>query len=176
MDGAAESFETLWREHRSSLWRVAWLIVGDRDQADDVVSAAFARSLKGWADRDIDNPKAYLRRAVVNEASDGFRRLGRDRRWLTRRTGEGRGQRSIDAHAAETTDLAAALRRLPVEQRSVIVLRFWGDLSERDTADTLGISVGTVKSRTHRALQALAADLGPDFLSRSDEAVEVTDV
>jgi RNA polymerase sigma-70 factor (sigma-E family) len=173
MDAAGGSFEALWREHRTSLWRVAWLIVGDQDVADDVVSAAFARSLSGWAERDIDNPKAYLRRAVVNEASDGFRRLGRDRRWLTRRTGEGRGARAVDSHVAEGTDLAAALRRLPVDQRSVIVLRFWGDLSERDTAETLSISVGTVKSRTHRALRALAADLGPDFLA--SQTVEATD-
>lgn len=174
MDPAGDTFEAAWREHRSALWRVAWLIVGDRDQADDVVSAAFTRSLKGWAERDVANPKAYLRRAVVNEASDGFRRAGRDRRWLTRRTGEGRGLRAVDSHVAEGTDLAAALRRLPVDQRAVIVLRFWGDLSEREAADTLGISVGTVKSRTHRALKALAADLGPDFLA--DQIVEATDV
>lgn len=173
MDPASDSFEAVWREHRSTLWRVAWLIVGDRDQADDVVSAAFARSLKGWGEREIANPLAYLRRAVVNEASDGFRRLGRDRRWLTRRTGEGRGTRDVDAHVSEGTDLAAALRRLPVEQRSVIVLRFWGDLSEREVAETLGISAGTVKSRTHRALRALATDLGPDFLA--ENTVEVSD-
>ncbi|MCU1372615.1 MAG: SigE family polymerase sigma factor [Ilumatobacteraceae bacterium] len=173
MDAAGDSFEAAWLEHRRALWRVAWLIVGDPDQADDIVSAAFARSLNGWAEREILNPKAYLRRAVVNEASDSFRRAGRDRRWLVRRTGEGRGMRPVDSQVAEGTDLAAALRRLPIDQRAVIVLRFWGDLSERDAAEALSISVGTVKSRTHRALKALAADLGPGFLA--DQAVEATD-
>jgi RNA polymerase sigma-70 factor (sigma-E family) len=163
MDQSGETFEGLWREHRRSLWRVAWLIVGDRDQADDVVSAAFARALRGWDSRTVSNPKAYLRRAVVNEASDGFRRRGRDRRWLDRRTGEGRGLRSVEDHAADGVDLAAALARLPVAQRAVIVLRFWDDLTEREAAEALSVSVGTVKSRTHRALQALAADLGPTF-------------
>lgn len=50
------AFEAVWREHRASLWRVALLIVGDPDLADDVVSSAFARSLHGWDDRGVDNP------------------------------------------------------------------------------------------------------------------------
>ena len=174
MSTSGADFEGVWREHRASLWRVAWLIVGDRDQADDVVSAAFARSLHGWGDRSVDNPQAYLRRAVVNEATDGFRRRSRDRRWLTRHTGDGRGAPQLDEAAADGADLRAALRRLSIDHRTVIVLRYWADLSEQATADALSISVGTVKSRTSRALHALAADLGADFRTTRDE--EVTDV
>lgn len=171
MSTSGAGFEGVWREHRASLWRVAWLIVGDRDLADDVVSAAFARSLHGWDDRTVDNPQAYLRRAVVNEATDGFRRRGRDRRWLTRHTGDGRGNRALDEVAADSTDLRAALGRLSVEHRTVIVLRYWADLSEQATAEALSINVGTVKSRTSRALRALAADLGPGFRTTRDEEV-----
>lgn len=168
------AFEAVWREHRASLWRVALLIVGDPDLADDVVSSAFARCLHGWDDRSVGNPESYLRQAVVNEATDGFRRRGRDRRWLARCTGDGRGSRSLEDHVADGTDLAAALRRLSVDHRAVIVLRYWADLSEQATADALSVSVGTIKSRASRALRALAADLGSDFSGPRD--VKVTDV
>ena len=171
MSGTGTGFEGVWREHRASLWRVAWLIVGDEDLADDVVSAAIARSFRGWDDRSVDDLKSYLRRAVVNEATDRFRRRGRDRRWLDRRTGDGRTTRSLEDVATDGTDIRAALETLSVEHRSVVVLRYWADLSEQATADALSVSVGTVKSRTSRALRALAAELGSDFCSTRDEAV-----
>ena len=145
--------------HRDDLWRVAWLITGDADLTDDVVAAAGARAWRGWDDRGVTDPGAYLRRAVANEATDRFRRRGRDRRWSHRRTGEGRGQSTVEDQASDRTDLAGALARLPVGQRAVVVLRFWADLSEAATAEALSISPGTVKSRTSRALAALAADL-----------------
>lgn len=173
MPGSEAGFEHIWREHRAGLWRVAWLIGGDADAADDIVSAAFTRAFQGWGDRAIDDPRAYLRRAVVNESTDWFRRRGRDRRWLVRRHGEGRAVRPMEDQVADGTDLAAALGRLSVEHRTIVILRYWEDLSERAAAELLSISVGTVKSRTSRALQALAADLGPGF--GPEPAVEVHD-
>ena len=161
MDEIDDEFEQVWRDHRDHLWRVAWLICGDADLADDVVASAAARAWRGWARRAVSDPGAYLRRAVVNETTDRFRSRRRERRWIQRRTGEGRGQRTLDDHVADRTDVAAALARLPVGQRAVVVLRYWADLSEADTADALSISAGTVKSRTSRALAALAADLSP---------------
>jgi RNA polymerase sigma-70 factor (sigma-E family) len=161
VDEVDDSFEETWGRCRDDLWRVAWLVCGDADLADDVVAAAGARAWRGWDGRGISHPDAYLRRAVVNEATDRFRRRGRDRRWLDRRTGEGRAQRPVDDHVADQVDLAAALAALPVGQRAVVVLRFWADLTEADTAAALGISPGTVKSRTSRALDALAATLRP---------------
>lgn len=110
----------------------------------------------------MSDPAAYLRKAVVHEATDRFRRLGRERRWRERRSGEGRGGRSFEDQVADRTDLATALARLPAGQRAVLVLRYWADLSEAETAEALAISLGTVKSRASRALVALAAVLDPD--------------
>lgn len=162
MDDIGDDFQGIWRDQRDHLWRVAWLICGDGDVADDVVASAVARCWRGWDKRNVSAPDAYLRRAVVHEATDRFRRLGRERRWKDRRTGEGRGQRSLEDHVADRADLATALARLPVGQRAVLALRYWADLSESATAETLAISVGTVKSRTSRALVALAVALNPD--------------
>ena len=162
MDDVDGDFQRTWRDQRDHLWRVAWLICGDPDLADDVVGAAVARCWRGWDKRKVSDPRAYLRRAVVHEATDRFRRLGRERRWRERRTGDGRGARSLDEQVADRADLATALAALPVAQRAVLVLRYWADLSEADTADALAISVGTVKSRTSRALVALAVVLDPD--------------
>lgn len=153
-------FEAVWRTRRDHLLRIAWLICGDTDLADDVVAAAVARAWRGWGRRGVTDPDAYLRRAVVNEATDRFRSRGRDRRWADRRTGEGRGEREVADIAADRTDLALALAALPVGQRAVVVLRYWADLTEAATAETLGISIGTVKSRTSRALGTLASTYG----------------
>ncbi len=154
-------FSAIVRQQRDRLWRVAWLITGEADLADDVVAAAMVRAWRGWGSRAVRDPEAYLRRAVVNEATDRFRARRRDRRWVERRAGDGRGERALDDAAADRTDLARALARLPVGQRAVIVLRYWADLSEAATADALAVSPGTVKSRTSRALAALAVELGP---------------
>jgi RNA polymerase sigma-70 factor (sigma-E family) len=173
MDMVDGSFEQIWRERRDHVWRLAWLICGDADLADDVVAAAAARAWRGWDGRNVTDPDAYLRRAVLNEATDRFRRRGRDRRWIERRTGEGRGARPADDQVVDRDQLAAALAKLPMGQRAVLVLRYWADLSEADTADALAISVGTVKSRQSRALAALAVDL--EAVRPTQEATEATD-
>lgn len=154
-----DEFQEVWQNRREHLWKVAWLICGSADEADEVVAAAVARAWRGWDGRRVGDPEAYLRRAVVNEATDGFRRRGRDRRWVDRRTGEGRGASQLEDQVADRADLADALARLPVGQRTVVVLRYWADLTEAATADALGVSLGTVKSRTSRALRTLAGAL-----------------
>ena len=168
MDHMADGFEQVWQAQRDHLWRVAWLICADADLADDVVASAGARAWRGWERRRVSDPAAYLRQAVVNEATDRFRSRGRDRRWSERRTGEGRAVVPLEEQAADKLDLRQALARLPVGQRAVIVLRFWVDLSEAATADALSISPGTVKSRTSRALTALAADLDRPLATSTD--------
>lgn len=159
MGQMAGDFEEVWRAQRDHLWRVAWLICGDHDLADDVVATVGARAWRGWGRHEVFDARAYLRKAVVNEVTERFRSRDRDRRWSLRRTGEGRAQHLLDDQASDTVDLARALARLPVGQRAVVVLRYWVDLSEAATAEVLGISPGTVKSRTSRALASLAADL-----------------
>lgn len=172
MGSGGDDFEEVWRLQRDRLWRVAWLIAGDADLADDIVAAAAARAWHGWGRRGVRDPEAYLRRAVVNEATDRFRARRRDRRWIDRRLGDARGQRALDDDVTDRADLAKALARLPVGQRAVVVLRYWADLSETATADALSISPGTVKSRTSRALAALAVELGESPTSRAKEAFD----
>jgi RNA polymerase sigma-70 factor (sigma-E family) len=169
LDRTDTGFEDAWVQHRAHLWRVAWLICRDADQADDIVAAAGARAWRSWGGTAVRDPKAYLRRTVVNEATDGFRRRERDRRWLRRRTGEGRGEPTVADRVSDRVDLAEALARLTVEQRAAVVLRYWADLSEADAAAALGVSVGTVKSRTHRALAALARDLDAPTSRRTED-------
>ncbi len=155
-----EDFELAYRRRRDHLLRVGWLICGDLDLAEDVVAAAMARCWRAWQHQPITDPDAYLRRAVVNEATDRFRRRGRDVLFESRRSGEGRGERQVEDDVAERTVVVDALAALPVGQRAVLVLRYYADQSESDTAAVLGVSVGTVKSRASRGVAALARALG----------------
>lgn len=133
-----------------ALARSAYLLTGDRGLAEDAVQSALVAALRVW-DR-IDSPDAYVRTVLV-------RLIGRSarRRWR----GEMPSSHLVefderaDDDLAAAVDLRAALARLPLAQRAVLVLRFFDDLSEKQTADVLGCNVGTVKSRTSRALAAL---------------------
>lgn len=149
------------RTHHERLVRLAYLLCGDPAEAEDVVADAYAKCWPRLARQDVDDPFAYLRRAVVN----GVRSWQR-RRYLMRR--EERRRRvgpdpvaptsQVDDHSA----LIAAVRQLPLGQRQVLALRFLEDLSEQETAATLRVSVGTVKSRTARGLEALRHVLNVD--------------
>ena len=134
--------------------RLAYGLTGDRGHAEDLAQTAFARAYAAWPRvRRAGDPDAYVRQIVVNE---NRRRLRRRRvgEQLTDRPPEPGGEdtaRVRDDRAA----LMAALRALGPRQRAVIVLRYWLDLTEAETAATLGCSVGTIKSQTSRALARL---------------------
>ena len=144
------------------LLRSAYLITGDVGAAEDLLQTALERAYRRWAYvRRQGTPEAYVRRVIVNAATDAWRRQ--------------RGWRSValdDAHVPAIADAAlealpghealiAGLRELPVGQRAVLVLRYFDDLTEADTARTLGCSVGTVKSQHARAMARLR-ELLPD--------------
>jgi RNA polymerase sigma-70 factor (sigma-E family) len=139
---------------RTRLVRTTVLLGCPEPDAEDVVQTALARCLRAWR-RVVraDNRDAYVNRVLVNVLHDA-----RARRW----NGELPSER-LPESAAATTDLAAglvvrrALGALDPQQREVLVLRYFADLSERQTAEALGIPAGTVKSRTSRALAALSA-------------------
>lgn len=133
MDDIDGDFEQVWLEQRDHLWRVAWLICGDLDVADDVLAAAGARAWRAWGRRGVVRPEAYLRRAVVNESTDHFRRRGRDRRWNLRRTGEGRGQRSLADQVSDHADVAAAGRTPSTVGCSLIRDGHLGHVLQRST-------------------------------------------
>jgi len=142
------------------LQRIARLLVGDTPTADDLVAEAIARTLPKWRAGLVTEPPAYLRRVLVNLVH---------RRWRRRRLALRSDHRAIDwlPPVADRTSVVderdrtlRAIGALPARRRAVVVLRFYDDLDEAAIAETLGITVGTVKSTLSRALEQLAATLG----------------
>jgi len=138
----------------AALVRSAYLLVGDRGHAEDVVQSALVKTLGAWARlAAVEAAEAYTRTTMVRLAARAARR-----RWRGEvATAELPDEPSAGVDPSTAVDVRAALRRLPWPQRAVLVLRFLDDLSEQQTADVLGCSVGTVKSRTSRGLAALRA-------------------
>lgn len=152
---ADADFADVFAAHRIEALRLAYLLCGDRDRAEDVVADVFVKLFRRWGRGGIDNPRAYLRRAVVNELNSRFRRLALERREAGRQHGDDRGARRPDDQIADADAIAAALAALPVRQRTAVVLRYYADLPEREVADVMGVSVGTVKSSVSRALERM---------------------
>ena len=146
------------RDYRQ-LCRLAYLLLGDAGRAEEVVMEAFARSFVGWRRiRQPDQAGAYVRRAVVNLARTRLRR-GR----VEGRANAAAASRTLDATRAggdPVDHVWTAVRALPHRQRAAVVLRYWEDRPEAEIADTLGCSVGTVKSQLAKARATLARVLG----------------
>jgi RNA polymerase sigma-70 factor (sigma-E family) len=141
------------RDYRR-LVRTGYAVVGDQAIAEEITQDAFVALWNRWAHlREPEAASAYLYRSVINGARAALRRqrLGR---WFT--SGEATAVVDLDTGV----DLLEALGRLPLRKRACVVLRYYADLSEAEVADVLGVSVGTVKSQTHKALRQLASDLG----------------
>jgi RNA polymerase sigma-70 factor (sigma-E family) len=152
---ASQAVTAIYQRHALGLTRLAFLMLGDRQTAEDVVQEAFCGLYRAW-DRMSDHAHAlgYVRASVLNGSRSALRRSRRVPRPL-----------AVPAAAsAEATVLAgerqretvAALRRLPARQREAVVLRYFAELPEQETAVAMGVSRGTVKSTTSRALAALA--------------------
>ena len=153
-------FAELVRTRFAALARSAYLLTGDRGQAEDLVQAALIKALGAW-DRlaAVEVAEAYVRTTMVRMAARAARRHWRREvpsEWAQSNVGTAGVERSPEDVATEV-DLRAVLAQLPWDQRAVLVLRFFDDLSERETAAVLGCSEGTVKSRTNRALAKLRA-------------------
>jgi RNA polymerase sigma-70 factor (sigma-E family) len=148
--GHSESvtFESLYEQRFGSMVRLAYTLVDTREQAEEVVQDSFAAVYQRF--HRLDNPEAYLRVTVLN----GCRRVLR-RRMLSRRQPVPPSEEG-QLGASHVVD---AIRRLPHRQRSMVVLRYDLQLTDREIAHTLGIPVGTVKSTIHRALAALRKEL-----------------
>jgi RNA polymerase sigma-70 factor (sigma-E family) len=152
-------------EHGERLLHIAIALTGSRTDGEDLLQAALERLVPRWRTIEADAAASYLRRTLYNLAADGWRRRGAWRRALPL-------LRTQDAapgtDAMTEVDLRDALVRLlvqlPPRQRAVIVLRYWEQLSEAETAALLGCSAGTVKSATSRGLQRLRelAESWPD--------------
>ena len=138
-----------------ALQRTAYLLTGDWALAEDLLQTALAKSYLAWGRIRHDDPEGYVRKVLANTHASGWRR-----KWRGEAPTEVLPDRATDSWASvdEAVSLAAALRRLPPKQRAVIVLRFHEDLTEQAVAAALGISVGTVKSQTSKALATLRRD------------------
>ena len=145
-----DTFEALYLTEVDAMARLAFLMVGSEDQAEELVHDAFARLFERW-DR-VDNPGGYLRTCVVNGCRDRLRRRGVERRHATA---------SPAAQTSPTHDLADVLAGLPYKQRAAIVLRYYEDRSDADIAELLGVRPGTVKSLLHRGLASLREVIEP---------------
>ena len=149
-----ELVAVLYHRHRPELVRLAVGLVGDREEAEEIVQDAFAALLGRWHSlREIDAAPGYLRAAVVNGARSRWRRrrvreLGDA---LLRRSGS-----TTEPDVVERSVVLDAIRQLPLRKRACVLLRYYADLSEQETAIALGVSVGTVKSQTAKALDQLA--------------------
>ncbi len=142
------SFEEYVAERQSALLRTAYLLTGNHHDAEDLVQVTLMKIVPKWR-RIQDDPEAYVRRVLVNESVSRWR----SRRW--REVSRAEVPDSALLPGEDHTDLAAALRSLAPRQRAVIVLRYFEDLTEQQTAETLGIAVGTVKSQARDALARL---------------------
>ena len=147
----------LYREHRSRLMRLAMLLVDIPATAEDVVQEAFAGLYRHWSGlRDEAAALAYLRAAVVNGSRSVLRRRRTAREYVPPHTANARSAESLAMLSAEHQAVVDALSALPPRQREVLVLRYYGGLSETEIAEAAGMSKGTVKSTASRALDAVA--------------------
>jgi RNA polymerase sigma-70 factor (sigma-E family) len=155
-----EAVAALFASQYRRLLSLATIVLGDRAAAEDAVQEAFIKLHRSWDRiRDLDAAPAYMRSIVMNTSRSGLRKLRVASRYAA--------PPGVDAASAEEKtvlredqqEVLDAIRALPRRQRECITLRYYLDLSEKEIAQTLGISQGSVKSNTSRGMTALAAAL-----------------
>ena len=156
------SFELAFADLYRLAYRVAYRMLGDRSEAEDIAQETLARATLRWT-RLHERPEGWVSRVASNLAVDSYRHRRREPRFP-------RGPMGIvDDRTVERSDLVGALRRLPRRQREVVVLRYLADFSETDVAAALGCSVGTVKTHSSRGLAALRRHLGDGSATEGDD-------
>lgn len=169
-DAASVEFHAFFERHYAELSRLAHLLTGEADTADDLAADALLALWHRWDRvRAADHPAAYARGVVANLARTRIRSAVRERRrialfWSPREEG------IENPDVPGVVDVQEALRRLPFRKRACVVLRHAFDLSERDTALALGVSVGTVKSQTSKGMTELQRLLGTREVPRQVHA------
>ncbi len=152
---AREDFRSYVAARSPALLRTAYLLTGNRADAEDLLQTALAKTYLAWDRiREREAVDGYVRRVMVNTQTSWWRRRKVDEHptdELPERSGGRDATADVDLHDA----LWTALSTLPKRQRAMVVLRYYEDLSEAETAHVMGVSVGTVKSTTSRALAKL---------------------
>lgn len=141
---------------RPTLYRTAYLLVGNVPDAEDLVQATLVRVIAAW-DRiqRRDAPEVFARRVMVNLAASRWRRLKTYAAIAHRAATPARDEPDLAVAAVERDAMWAAIQSLPVRMRAVVVLRYYEDLSEIEIAAVLGCSTGTIKSQSSKALAHL---------------------
>ncbi len=151
---AGTTFDDFVAARSTALWRSAFLLTGDAQKAEDLLQAALVKAWRRWdAIVKREAAETYVRKAMATTYTDWWRR-----RWRGETPTEllpDEGEPDETATVDVRRDVLAALATLPRGQRAVLVLRYFDDLTVQQTADTLGISAGTVKSQSARAVAAL---------------------
>ncbi|WP_328990773.1 SigE family RNA polymerase sigma factor [Kribbella sp. NBC_01245] len=159
-----ESFDAFVIARSGRLLRTAYLLTQDHALAEDLVQTALAKAWFSWHRIEGGDPEPYVRKVIVNTYSTWWRR-----KWNGEQpTDELPEGTALGSSVEDRADVWQALQRLPRRQRAVIVLRFYEDLTEAETARILGCTTGTVKSQTSKALAKLRLD--PSLLSSDKEA------
>lgn len=158
---AAERFTAFAVASTPALSRIAYLLCGDEHRAADLVQLALERTYRAWRRVGDGDPFAYARRVIATARIDGWRRTRRD---VLSDPAELRPAPVADGTrtVVDRDQLVRALRMLPESQRRVVVLRYLLDRSEAQTAEELGISIGSVKSSGSRGLARLRELLGAE--------------
>ncbi|MFI9099334.1 SigE family RNA polymerase sigma factor [Streptomyces fildesensis] len=155
-DRSDDALDAFIAGRRFALFRSAYLLCGDRDEADDLVQTTLVKVILGWRRLErLDNVEAYARKTLVNTF------IASRRRFWHRELPHAELPDRIGPETDTDTGLAvrAALARLTPKQRAVLVLRYWEDLSVEATADALGMRENTVKSHAARGMAALRAEV-----------------
>lgn len=147
-------FSAYMHARQASLLRTAYLLTGDRHTAEDLVQTAFAKLYLAWDKVEQQGSiDGYVRRILVNENNSMWRRAWKKREFATEVMPDRPHHDDYDSGAGR--ELWDLVQTLPRKARAVVVLRYYEELSEAETAEVLGISVGTVKSQASRALATL---------------------
>lgn len=154
--GTPDPLVALYSAHFTGLVRAAALILGRPDEAEEIVQEAFVRTLKAWPQlRDETRAVSYLRSATFNLARSKVRRwvVARRRSLPFEASHPSAEERAVlrDEHRA----VLAELRQLPKRQRECLVMRYYLDLPVAEVAALLGVSVGSVKTHTHRGIEQI---------------------
>jgi len=148
--------------------RTAWLLTGSSDAARELVQASLVKTYASWSKVRPQTALAFTRRVLVNHKVDVWR--ARSREVLD--DASDRPARGGLGASDDRDEIVRLLARLPEQQRKVVVLRYYADLSEQATAEALGVSVGTVKSTASRALATLRAHAVASSASSDDHPSE----
>jgi RNA polymerase sigma-70 factor (sigma-E family) len=164
--GEEESYRAFVVARYSALRRTAYVLTGNHHDAEDLVQTALMKAAGVWG-RVGERPEPYVRRIMYHENVS---------RWRRRRvTEEPLGSHDTPVETDEVSEnrvvLAQALSRLTAKQRTVLVLRYFEDLTEQQAAAVMGVRVGTIKSQTRHALMRLR-QVAPELLDRLGEPVE----